>query len=407
MEWTAMTIVAAKRRLTPLADRGPLRVMFVITSMPVGGAETLLVNLVRRLNRNQFLPELCCLKSFGPLGEVLNQEIPAYENLLRSKYDAGVWFRLSRLFDQRKIDAIVTVGAGDKMFWGRLAAWRAGVPVVLSALHSTGWPDTIGRLNRMLTPITDGFIAVAGPHGRHLVEGEGFPADKVHVIPNGVDVERFAPRSDRNEIRARLGIAPNAPLVGIVAALRPEKNHELFLRSAAQVRSQCPRARFLIVGDGPERPALECLARELELNAAVNFLGTRDDIPELLSALDVFALTSRMEANPVSILEAMASGVPVVAPRVGSIAESVIDGETGYLVEASNLEEVARRTCQLIEEPDLARSMGEAGRKHVVEHGSLERMVAGYQNLFEQIYLGKCDVSPRRRRSDCLEQVQL
>ena len=146
-----------KRTLIPLADRGPLRVMFLITSMPVGGAETLLVNLIRRLDRERFAPELACLKQLGPLGEELAGEIPAHHGLLNRKYDLRILPRLTKLLARRKIDAVVTVGAGDKMFWGRLAAWRAGAPVVLSALHSTGWPDGIGRLNRLLTPITDGF----------------------------------------------------------------------------------------------------------------------------------------------------------------------------------------------------------------------------------------------------------
>ena len=106
-------------------DRDPLSVMFVITSMPVGGAETLLVNLIRRMNRSQFQPELCCLKQFGPLGEVLAQEIPAFTGLLAHKYDFAVLGRLTNLLRERQIDAVVTVGTGgDKMFWGRLAARR-------------------------------------------------------------------------------------------------------------------------------------------------------------------------------------------------------------------------------------------------------------------------------------------
>ena len=148
-------------KLIPLADRGPLRVMFALTSMPVGGAETLLVNLIRRLDREQFLPELCCLKELGPLGEEMAEEVPTFSQLIGGKTDVRVLGRLAKLLAWRRIDALITVGAGDKMFWGRLAAWRAGVPVVASALHSTGWPDGVGRLNRLLTPITDAFIAVA------------------------------------------------------------------------------------------------------------------------------------------------------------------------------------------------------------------------------------------------------
>ena len=183
--------------LIPLVDRGPLRVMFVITSMPVGGAETLLVNLIRRLDRSHFLPELCCLKELGPLGEVLAREIPAFDHLIVHKTDLRVFPRLAGCSAAGGSTPSITVGAGDKMFWGRLAARWARVPVVCSALHSTGWPDTVGRLNRMLTPITDAFIAVAAAHGRFLVDQLHFPAAKVHVIPNGIDVERFRQGGDR------------------------------------------------------------------------------------------------------------------------------------------------------------------------------------------------------------------
>ena len=225
-----------RRELIPLDDRGPLRVMFVITSMPVGGAETLLTELIRRMDRGRFLPELCCLKYFDPLGEVLAQEIPAFTELLAHKYDVRVLWRLTQLMRRRRIDAVVTVGTGgDKMFWGRLAAWLAGVPVICSALHSTGLPDRVEFANRLLAPLTDAFIAVAEPHGRYLAEHEGCPAPKVRVIPNGVDVERFHPRWPNRALRQALELDPTAPVVGIVAALRPEKNHEMFLRMAVMV----------------------------------------------------------------------------------------------------------------------------------------------------------------------------
>jgi glycosyltransferase involved in cell wall biosynthesis len=369
--------------------------MFVITSMPVGGAETLLVNLVRRFDRQRILPELCCLKELGPLGEELANEAPAHAHLLGHKYDIGVWWRLARLFRQRRIDAVVTVGAGDKMFWGRLAAWKAGVPVVLSALHSTGWPDGVGRLNRLLTPITDGFIGVAPPHGEHLIKNERFPARKVFVIPNGVDVERFRPRPEcRAKLRAALKLLPDAPLVGIVAALRPEKNHELFLRAAALVRKSRPQAHFVIVGDGPERPRIEQAMGELGLAACVHLLGLRSDTEELLAACDAFALTSHNEANPVSILEALACGVPVVATRVGSVPETVVPGETGFLASPGSEEEIAANLLELLANRPLATDLGRTGRERVVARWSLASMVRGYTELIEAIYEQKSDVRP-------------
>jgi glycosyltransferase involved in cell wall biosynthesis len=382
----------------PAVDRtnvtAPLPVMFVITSMPIGGAETLLVNLIRGMDRTRFAPELCCLKSLGPLGEMLSSEIPTFSNLIGKKWDIGVLGRLTRLLRERHTAALVTVGAGDKMFWGRLAAKCAGVPVVLSAIHSTGWPDTIGRLNRLLTPITDGFIGVAAAHGRHLVEQEGFPLHKVRVISNGVDTTRFHPTNDGSSVRRELGIEPTAPVAGIVAALRTEKNHACFLRAAAIVHSAVPQSRFLIIGDGPERPTLEALTAELRLDGVVHFLGSRNDIPELLAAMDVFVLTSRMEANPVSILEAMATGKPVIAPRVGSIADSVCDGQTGYLTTPDDASEVAGRLVEIFAEPQRARQMGEAGRKLVERLWSLSTMVKGYERLIDEIYHRKSSHKP-------------
>jgi glycosyltransferase involved in cell wall biosynthesis len=374
---------------SPLELVNPLRVMFLISSMPVGGAEVLLAELVRQMDPCHFLPEICCLKAPGPLGEELANEIPVHHDLLSCKYDLRVWPRLVHLLRERRTDAVVTVGAGDKMFWGRLAAKRVGVPVILSALHSTGWPDGVGRLNRVLTPITDGFIAVADSHGEHMLLNEGFPAEKVFVIPNGVDTNRFAPTPDAASLRTEIGVAPTDPVVSIVAALRPEKNHELFLRAAARVVKQLPSAKFLIIGDGPRREPLEQYAAELGITSSVRFLGTRSDIPQLLSTSDAFALTSHNEANPLSILEAMSVGKPVVATNVGSIKEAVVDGQTGYLVPAGDATALADRLVSLLEDPLRARAMGELGRAVVLNSWSVDAMVHRYERLIASLYLRK------------------
>jgi glycosyltransferase involved in cell wall biosynthesis len=380
-----------RKNLIALDDRGPLWVMFVITSMPVGGAETLLVELVRRLDRDRFSPELCCLKRLDPLGEVMAKEIPAFTGLLAGKYDVAVLWRLVRLMRQRRIDAVVTVGAGDKMFWGRLAAWLAGVPVICSALHSTGLPDHVELSNRLLAPLTDAFIAVAQAHGRNLAEQEGCPARKVRVIPNGVDLERFHPGWPDRSLQKQLQLAPDTPVAGIVAALRPEKNHELFLRAAELICRRLPRARFLIVGDGPQRDKLQSLAGELGVSEAVHFLGSRSDVPQVLSLIDVLVLTSHMEANPISILEAMAAEKPVVATRVGSVAETVVDGETGCLVAPGEPGELAERVIDLLSDRRRAAAMGRAGRERVIANWPVSRTVDGYQELIAGIYAAKAN----------------
>jgi glycosyltransferase involved in cell wall biosynthesis len=174
--------------------------------------------------------------------------------------------------------------------------------------------------------------------------------------------------------------------VGIVAALRPEKNHELFLKGAQRIREQLPAARFLIVGDGPRRGELETLTADLRITDAVSFVGSRSDVPELVAACDVFALTSHNEASPVSILEALSAETAVVASNVGSVSETVVDGETGRLFPPGNLNQYVAATTELLRDADARRRMGAEGRRRVIARWSLEAMVEGYERLIEDIY---------------------
>ncbi|WP_231936332.1 glycosyltransferase [Bythopirellula polymerisocia] len=348
--------------------------------MPIGGAETLLMNLVRRLDRKQIHPEVACLKDRGPLGDELVKEIPVHSNLLAIKFDLRVLYRLWKLMRTRRIDAVVTVGAGDKMFWGRLAARMAGVRVVISALHSTGWPDSVGRLNRLLTPLTDAFVGVAQSHSEHLVEKEGFPATKVHTIFNGVDTKRFCP-GDRDKVRRELGLPLDSKVVAILAALRPEKNHALFLEGAAEILRSESRAQFLIIGDGPLREHLELKAQQLGLQNVTHFLGSRSDVEGVLQCVDAVALTSHNEASPVSILEALSCSVPVVAANVGSVGETVIDGITGKLFAAGDSSGFVACTLDLLDDEELRTKLGAKGRERTIKHWSLESMVHGYESL--------------------------
>jgi len=365
----------------------PLNAMFVITSMPVGGAETLLVNMLHRFDRNRIAPSLCCLKEKGELGESLSADFHVYSRLIHHKFDVGVIKRLRSLFRQERIDAVVTVGAGDKMCWGRLAARYAKIPVILSALHSTGWPDGVGRLNRLLTGITSGFIAVARSHGQYLVQEEGFPAEKVFVIPNGVDTDRFRADADaRLKWRNRLAIPADSPVVGIVAALRPEKNHALFVETAAAVLRRFDNAHFVIVGSGQEHESIKRKIDELRIASRIHMLGCTLDVPGVLSLMDLFALTSLNEASPVSIMEAMSCQRPVVATRVGSVAESVIHEVTGLLVANNDVAAMSSAWCQILENPGWARKLGIAGRQQVVANSSLDSMTDGYSELIERVY---------------------
>lgn len=279
------------------------------------------------------------------------------------------------------------------MFWGRLAAKLARVPVICSALHSTGWPDGVGRLNRWLTPLTDGFIAVAQPHAEYLAQHERFPAERVFTIPNGVDINRFRPNhAQRAWLRSELGIADDAQVVGIVAALRPEKNHAQFIKAAREVLRHYPNTHFVIVGEGSERQSIEANLADCRHRSRFHLLGNRSDTERILAGLDLFCLTSRNEANPVSILEALSCCVPVIAPNVGSISETVIDGKTGILTKPLRWEETANAMTSVLQDPLRAARLGRAGRVLVRDYWSLQSMVQGYETLIADIYNVKAEL---------------
>ncbi|MEP3833801.1 glycosyltransferase family 4 protein [Rhodopirellula bahusiensis] len=379
--------------------------MFVVTSMPVGGAETLLVNLMRRMDPNVIRPEVICLKDPGPLGVEIANEFPVHSNIIGGKYDIAVLPRLARLMRKRNTDAVITVASGDNMFWGRLAAKMAGVPVIASALHSTGWPDGVGRLNRVLTRITDAFIGVAESHGEFLRTFEKFPANKVHVIRNGIDCDRFHPSAECRtspNVREELGLAPETPLIGIVAALRSEKNHSMLIHAAAKLRERHPDLHTLVIGEGPQRATIEPLLQELGLDDRVHLLGNRGDTPRLLAAMNLFTLCSLNEASPVSILEALACETPVVATDVGSISETVLPGKTGELVPSEDVDSFVAAIDTLLNDDSLRSQMGQNGRELVQNTGSLQSMVDGYQTLVQEIFAEK---SQANRRTSAIESA--
>ena len=368
----------------------PLNVSFIITSLPVGGAETLLVNLVRQLDKSLVQPQVLCLKEAGELGDVIAREVPLKSHLLSGKFDLRILPRLISAFRCQQTDAVITVGAGDKMFWGRLAAKFAQVPVICSALHSTGWPDGVSRLNRMLTNITDGFIACARNHAQHMVESEGFPKSKVFMIPNGVDTQRFQPNvAQRRWLRSELNLPEQAKLVGIVAALREEKNHAQLVLAARDVLRAHPNTHFLLVGDGPMRSSIENMIGENGLTAHFHLLGSRSDTNLILPALDAFVLTSKNEANPVSILEALACGIPVAAPSVGSIHETVLHEKSGLLTTPLDPFSTADALIRLLGNAVWSRQLGQNGRSEVEQSWSLAAMVNGYEKLIAMLYNAK------------------
>jgi len=374
--------------------------MAAIHSMIVGGAERICQDILLRIDRDRFNPILLCMREPGPLAEAVAQEgIKVYSNLTSDKYDFTVALRLKRIMRQERIQALETFGSGEKLFWGRLCAKWAGVPAITSSLHKTfikGKKHSVESLNRMLWRLNDRIIAIGEASKDYLIRYEGVPPQKVTVIYNGVDLGRFKPRPPELWLKRELGIPEENQVVGILAVLRPEKAHQVFLESAKMISGELPNVSFLVVGDGSERSRLERLSSELGVDGRVIFAGNRTDIPEVLSFFDVAVLCSDpyIETLPTAILEAMAMAKPVVATEVGCLREMVIEGESGHLVPSRKPRELAAAILGLLKDRDRAQMMGGEGRRRVENLFSIERMVGKREELFEEILEEKRIIRP-------------
>jgi glycosyltransferase involved in cell wall biosynthesis len=238
-------------------------------------------------------------------------------------------------------------------------------------------------MERFLTRLSDRIVTVSEGQRRELAAYGVAALEKITVVPLGFELGHLLTcESHRGELRRELGLADGTKLVGIVARLVPIKNHRLFLQAAKLVAEAVPEARFLVVGDGELREELEAYARDLGLDGSVLFTGWRRDLPRVYADLDVVVLTSINEGTPVSLIEAMAAGVPVVATAVGGVPDVVAGGETGYLVEAGDAEGLAEAIIKLLRHPQKASEMGIAGREAVYPRFAAQTLIANVEGLY-------------------------
>ncbi|MBF0480992.1 MAG: glycosyltransferase [Desulfovibrionaceae bacterium] len=367
----------------------PVTLGILASSLHVGGAEQLLLEFLRRLDRAKFTPRLYLLRELGPVGD----EIKALGVACRAEIQGRDWglivpVKLASLFALDKVRVLMLVNHRNALAYGVPAAKLARVKAVVNWENETfkryRFNGAFMALRRLLTPGVDAFVAAARGHANYLVERERVPARKVLPIVNAVDPSRFRSPLTREQAKEKLGVPPGRKTAGILAVLRPDKAHDLFLRAAARVVGAID-AHFLVIGDGPLRQNLEDLARELGIHDRVSFLGfRREGLPDVLAALDLVCLSSKpmQETLSVAALEAMSTGIPMLATRVGFMEEIVIPGETGLLVDSGDLDGYAGALRRLLSDDEARLAMGRRAKELVLSRHTLDAMARGFEELF-------------------------
>ena len=275
--------------------------------------------------------------------------------------------------------------------WARVAGRLTGIPAIITSERGMelSRSNVHNRVDHLLQPLADRVIVNAHFLARHVIENRHVPADKIVVIPNGVDTVRFDSNVDRMEARQRLGLPLDRPIIGMAASFSPRKRWDLFLHVVQRV-AETHQVLALAVGEGKLRTEIERQARQMALGDTVRFLGVRPDMPDVMSALDVFLLTSDDEGLPNVVLEAMAAGRPAVATDAGGTHEAIRSGQTGIVTPLRDVEGLAEATSLLLDEPELAARYGAAGREVVEREFSFDACVNRTCDLYLEV-LGEVD----------------
>ncbi len=367
----------------------PMRVGFVVHSMGVAGAEVLVARILER-GGAELSPTILCLDEIGALGHELQKSGVEVRDLgRRPGLDLRLPGRLARAARERSLE-LLHAHQYTPFFYSALARLWPGVrrKLILTE-HGRHFPDRVSRRRRwtnrwLLQRQADAITGCSDFSRRGLAERDGFAAERIELIPNGVDVGRYA-TGERSELRSELGLDPGRVLVACVARFHPVKDHETLLRAFARVAAERDDVDLLLAGDGPLGERLRELTAALGLTGRVEFLGVRDDVPELLQAVDIFCMTSLSEAASLTVLEAMAAGLAIVVTAVGGNPELVRDRREGLLAPRGDDAAIARALLELCADPDGAARMGAAARHRAQEGFTLERTVDAYLELYRRV----------------------
>ena len=365
---------------------GGVKILHIVHSLQIGGMENGVVNLINRLPPGSFQHAVCCISRSGPMADRIRRGDVEIWEIGKTGRDYLLPVKLSKLIRRLRPDIVHTRNwsAVD----GIVAARLAGVPAVIHGEHGRDISDPTGSrwhrnaIRKGLGRWVHRFVSVSDDLARWLVGTVGIPAHKVVRIANGVDAEKFRPPPDKARAKRNMGLAPEAFVVGTVGRLDPVKDLHTLLAAFAGLVREAADAQLLVAGSGPCFADLKRSAAELGVHGRVRFLGERKDIPAVLQAMDVFVLPSVAEGLSNTLLEAMATGLPVAATRVGGNPDAVLDGRTGVLWEPGDAAALQRVLLRYRRDAFLREAHGEAGRSRVLREFSLDRMVQAYEALY-------------------------
>lgn len=371
-----------------------IRVIKVVPTLLCGGTETQFMTLARALDPDRFALRFACLRKWGPFVDELSaRSIPLEEygvTTFRSWRALRQQARFARDVRHHGIDIVHTYS-----FYGNVFAvppGRVAAPVVVASIRDRGLYLTPlqQRVQRHVCRLADRVLVNAEAVKSWLV-GDGFAAERITVIPNGIDTTRFHAPADPIAVRRSLGLADDARLVAVVSRLHRLKGIEDFLEAAAMIAAAHPDVRFLIIGEPSPvdniayRDELVQHANRLGIGDRVLFTGLRADVPELLAAVNVSVMPSLNEALSNVLLESMAAGAPVVATDVGGTTEALLHERNGLLIAPADPPAMAAAIERLLLKPEFARGLGMKARQAIAERFSLERMVAATAHVYEDL----------------------
>jgi len=394
----------------------PIKVLHIITRFILGGAQENTLFTVEGLHRSpKWEVALATGPAIGPEGELINRARQGGLRLFiidEMRREINPWRDLLTLIKlllliHRMRPEIVHTHSSKAGILGRLAAHLLKVPVIIHTIHGLPFHPYQGRLSnrtfitleKMAARWTDKLICVADAMRDQAVAAAVAPPEKFITIYSGMEVEEFLKESDEGQkVRQDLGIPLNVPVVGKIARLFPLKGYEYVLQAIPQVLAKFPQVRFLFVGDGILREALEKEAREKGFAENVVFAGLVEPkkIPVFLKAMDVVVHASLREGLARVLPQALISGKPVISYDVDGAREVVFPGKTGWLIPPKSVDELTRATVEALSQPDEARKMGERGRSLFTERFRAEVMVERIGRLYQEL-LAICRTSDVRR----------